>query len=142
MGVPLCTLGNIAPGASASYTIEVSTDPMITGVLTNTAAVVLGSNIDLNPANNTDSVSNQLLYPEPMCTSPDPVSMVMWGVTAPTLCRSNVSISLEAVDVLAPAGELHLQAPVVNFAPIIWAQDGAVLTVNPLLVPVPPPPAR
>ncbi len=53
-GVPACSLGTIAAGSSASYTITVSVDPATAGTITNTASVS-SSTPDPNPNNNTDT---------------------------------------------------------------------------------------
>ncbi len=49
-GVPSCSLGNIASGANASYTVTVSVDSNTTGTLTNSASVT-SSTTDPNAAN-------------------------------------------------------------------------------------------
>jgi uncharacterized repeat protein (TIGR01451 family) len=50
-GVPTCSLGDIALGDTAQYTIEVLIDAGTTGVLTNTASVD-SDTVDPNPSNN------------------------------------------------------------------------------------------
>ncbi len=50
-GVPACTLGALAAGSSAMYTITVSVDPDASGSLTNTATVV-ANETDPNSGNN------------------------------------------------------------------------------------------
>ena len=53
-GVPTCALGDLAAGASAQYTIQVTVDAGTTGILTNQASVS-SATADPNPGNNTAS---------------------------------------------------------------------------------------
>lgn len=57
VGVPLCTLGSIAAGAMAQYTIEVTVDAQ--GTIANTATVS-SSTPDPDPGNDTGGVTTQL----------------------------------------------------------------------------------
>ncbi len=50
-GVPTCSLGTVAAGGMASFTISVDIDPSTRGTVTNTASVAASSN-DPNPSNN------------------------------------------------------------------------------------------
>ncbi len=53
-GVPTCSLGTIAAGGSAMYTITVAVDPGTLGVITNTAGVASDAG-DPDPGNNSTS---------------------------------------------------------------------------------------
>ena len=53
-GVPICTLGTIAAGGSAQFTVSVTVDSSLTGTLTNTATAS-SSAADPNPADNSVS---------------------------------------------------------------------------------------
>jgi len=57
--VPLCTLGSIAAGGSAQYTITVTIDPSPPPTITNTASAA-GAEPDPDPGNNVDSVETVL----------------------------------------------------------------------------------
>jgi uncharacterized repeat protein (TIGR01451 family) len=57
-GVPSCSLGTIAAGANASYTVTVSVDANTTGTITNNASVT-SSATDPDPSN--DSISENTL---------------------------------------------------------------------------------
>jgi uncharacterized repeat protein (TIGR01451 family) len=67
-GVPTCTLGAIAVGASESYTLEVSIDPAPPGSVTNTATVT-SIEVDLDSGNNSASESTELDDDPPTVTS-------------------------------------------------------------------------
>jgi uncharacterized repeat protein (TIGR01451 family) len=53
------TIASLAPGASVTYTVFATVDPVATGTLTNTATVTAAN--DSNPANNTATDTDNLL---------------------------------------------------------------------------------
>lgn len=55
-GVPTCSLGTIAAGGQASYTISVTIDPDTLGTLTNTATAT-ADNADPDTSNNTGAAA-------------------------------------------------------------------------------------
>ncbi len=68
-GVPTCTLGDIASGASASYTIAVTVNTGVpVGAITNTATVTSATG-DSDPANNTANAITNIVKRPPTITS-------------------------------------------------------------------------
>lgn len=65
--LPLCTLGTVAAGGSAQYTITVTIDPSPPPTITNTASVT-GVEPDPDPVNNEDSVITTLDSEPPTVT--------------------------------------------------------------------------
>ena len=62
-GVPTCELGDLAPGAWTSYTIEVTVDATTSGIITNTATVMSAAS-DPDGDNNTDHVDTEVIGPQ------------------------------------------------------------------------------
>ena len=75
-GVPGCTLGTLAAGASTSYVVNVIVDPTFTGTLNNSVSVASDSG-DPTPGNN--------------------------SATEPTLVNSSADLSISKVDDVDPA---------------------------------------
>ncbi len=61
-GVPTCSLGNIAAGGSAQFTIEVAVDPMRVGTITNQASVSSDTD-DPDTSNNSVSEDTEVVPP-------------------------------------------------------------------------------
>jgi len=68
-GVPTCSLGNIAAGAMAAYTVTVAVDPASSGTITNTATVTSDAT-DPNAGN--DSVNEDTTVVRTSVTGPSP----------------------------------------------------------------------
>jgi uncharacterized repeat protein (TIGR01451 family) len=78
-GVPTCTLGTIAAGGSAQYTIEVTVNAGTSGTITNTASVVSDAT-DPDTGNNPTTENTTVNQPEAdllitKTDSPDPVTV-------------------------------------------------------------------
>jgi uncharacterized repeat protein (TIGR01451 family) len=71
-GTPTCSLGSLAPGSWAQYSITVSIDPSPPPTLINSASAV-STEPEANPADNTDQVTTTLDLEPPTVTAIDTV---------------------------------------------------------------------
>ena len=114
-GVPTCTLGTVAAGATASYTITVAIDAATLGTITNNASVAT-STTDPNSANDTTSedtlVTAQTDISVTKVADVDPVTAgqnLTYTVTLTNSGPSNAT-GVAAIDTL-PTGTTFVSSP-------------------------------
>lgn len=84
-GVPTCSLGDLAPGAAASYTIEVSADPTRQKATLNTATVA-ANEVDPGSANDAATVG---FKPTPIIEIP---TVGLWGLALLALLLAGAAV--------------------------------------------------